>query len=118
MLQKMTYHGYPMTIAQYFHAPQMKALGLGSHDVDKQRVYQQLQHLCRSNICVSKLTSLHLTLQCCQKRLVKVLKYMESLEELVLCITYPSSLGNFLLSLAAEPSSKDWPTWSPIPYRP
>ena len=89
----------------------MKGLGLGSHDDDKQRVYQQLQHLCSSYICASKLTSLHLTVQCCQKRLVKVVKYMEFLEELDLCITYPSSLGNFLLSLAAEPSSKDWPEW-------
>ena len=66
----LTYHGYPMTIAQYFHAPQMKVLGLGSHDDDKQRAYQQLRHLCRSNICFFRLTSLHLTLQCCQKRLV------------------------------------------------
>ena len=63
-----------------------------------------------NQIYVSKLTSLHLTLQCCQKRLVKVLKYVESLEELGLCITDPS-LSNFLLPLAAEPTSKDWPTW-------
>jgi hypothetical protein len=110
--RKLAYHGYPMTVAESFCAPQMRALELGSHDSNKQRVYQQLQHLCRSNVCVSKLTALHLTLQCSQKRLFKVFKNMESLEELVLCISYPSSFGNFLLSLAAEPSSKDWPILS------
>ena len=113
--KNMTYHGYPMTIAQYFHAPQITGLGLGSHDHDNQRVYQQLQYLRRSYICVSTLTSLHLTLQCCQKRLVKVLKYTESLEELVLCIAHPSSSDDFLLSLTAEPPSKDWRTWSKLP---
>jgi hypothetical protein len=34
---KFTYHGYPMTTAQYFHAPLMREMDLRSHDCSEQR---------------------------------------------------------------------------------
>jgi hypothetical protein len=58
---------------------------------------------------MSQLHTLHLVLQCSEKDLIKVLKYMEPLQELIVSIAYPSSFWvNFLESLAAEPSNKDW----------
>jgi hypothetical protein len=59
---------------------------------------------------VSKLTTLHLTFQCSEQVFIKVLKYLILLQELVLSIAYPSpSWQNFLESLAAKPSTNDWP---------
>ena len=108
--RKLTYHGYPMTTAQYFDAPQMRAMGLGSHDCRDQRVYEQLHYLCTLDGRISKLTTLHLTLRCNEQVFRKVLKYMGPLQELVLSIAYPSpSWKRFLESLAAKPSTSDWP---------
>ena len=108
--RKLTYHGYPMTTAQYFHVPQMRAMDLGSHDCREQRVYQQLHYLCTLDGRISKLTTLHLTLQCNEQVFLKVLKYMGPLQELVLSIAYPSlSWKRFLESLAAKPSTRNWP---------
>jgi hypothetical protein len=73
--RKLTYHGYPMTTVQYFHVPQMRAMELGSHDCKERRVYQQLRHLCTVDGRISKLTRLHLTLQCSEQAFIKVLKY-------------------------------------------
>jgi hypothetical protein len=57
-----------------------------------------------------QLHTLHLTLQCSERDFINVLKYMGYLQELVVSIAYPSSSWmNFLQSLAAEPSHKDWP---------
>jgi hypothetical protein len=109
---KLTYHGYPMTTAQYFDVPQMKAMELRSHDCKEKRVYQQLRHLCRVDGRISKLTTLHLTLQCTEQAFIKVLKYLGLLQELVLSTAYRSpSWQNFLESLAAKPSRDDWPDW-------
>jgi hypothetical protein len=59
---------------------------------------------------MSQLHTLHLMLQCSEKDLIKVLKYMELLQELVISIAYPSSSWvSFLESLAAEPSVKTGP---------
>jgi len=108
--KKLTYHGYPMTTAQYFHVPEMTEIGLRSHDCNEQRVFQHLRHLCRVNGRISNLTTLHLTVQCSEQVLVKVLKYLIPLHELALSITYPSpSFQNFLESLAAKPSTNEWP---------
>ena len=71
-----SYHGYPMTTAQYFHVPEMRAMELSSHDYKEQRVYRQLRHLCTMDGQLSKLTSLHLTLQCSERAFIKVLKYL------------------------------------------
>ena len=110
--RKLTYHGYPMDVIQHFHVPQMKAMGLRSHDQKEQRSYYQLHHLCRLNGSISKLTTLHLGLQCSEQAFVKVLKYFGPLEELVLSIAHPSaSWQSFLESLTAKPSTKDWPGW-------
>ena len=111
---KLTYDGYPMTAVQYFHVPQMNAMELGSRDCREQRVYQQLHLLCRLDGGISKLTALHLTLQCSEKVFLRVLKYLDPLRELVLSIAYPSPRWqHFLESLAAKPSTKDWPDhWS------
>ena len=107
--RKLTYHGYPMTVAQYFHAPQMRAVDLGSHDCKEERVYHQFSHLCTLD-GISNLTVLHLTLGCSERVFLKVLQYMGPLEELVLSIAYPShSWQGFLESLAAKPSTMDWP---------
>ena len=112
--QKLTYHGHPMDTAQYFHVPKMRAMELRSHDYDEQRVYQHLRHLFRVYGRTSELTTLHLTLQCSEKVLIKVLKYLVPLQELVLSIAHPSSSWqHFIQSLAAKPSTKDWPVWGP-----
>jgi hypothetical protein len=109
--KKLTYHGHPMTTARYFHVPEMRAMDLRSHDYNEQRVYQQLRHLCRVDRRISNLTTLHLTFQCSEQVLIKVLKYLVSLQELVLSVTYPSpSWQTFLESLAAKlVSTTEWP---------
>jgi len=110
---KLAYHGYPMTIAQYFQVPEVRAMDLRSHDCDEQRVYQHLHHLCRINGRTSNLTTLHLTFQCSEQVLMKVLKYLIPLQELALSTTHPSpSFQNFLESLAATPLTDEWPEWS------
>jgi len=116
--KKLTYHGYPMTTAQYFHVPEMREMDLRSHDCNEERVCQHLRHLSRVNGRFSNLTTLHLTFQCSEQVLMKVLKYLIPLQELALSITHPSpSLQSFLESLAAKPFTDEWPTWlSPIDY--
>ena len=109
---KFSYHGYPMTTVQYFLVPEMRAMDLRSHDCRELRVFQHLRHLCTVDGRMSKLTKLHLTLQCSEQAFVKVLEYFGLLQELVLSIAYPSSSwNNFLVSLAAKPSTTDWPNW-------
>ena len=111
--KKLIYHGYPMTTAQYFHVPKMRAMGLRSHDFKEQRVYHHLRHLCRVDGRISKLTTLHLTFQCSEQVLVKVLKYLVPLQELVLSIAHPSPRWQkFLQSLAAKSSTNESPTWN------
>jgi len=114
--KKLAYHGFPMTTAQYFHVPEMRVMDLRSHDCNKQRVYQHLRHLCRVNGRIPYLTTLHLTLQCNERVLMKVLKYLILLQELDLSITHPSpSFQKFLESLAAKPSTNEllgWQRWS------
>ena len=116
--KKLAYHGYPMTTAQYFHVPEMRALDLRSHDCNEQRVRQHLRRLCRVNRRISNLTTLRLTFQCSEQVLMKVLKYLIPLQELALSITHPSpSFQRFLESLAAKPSTDEWPIWlAPIDY--
>ena len=110
--EKLTYHGHPMTAVQYFRVPKMKAMALRSHDCKDQRTYQHLRHLLRVDGRTSKLTTLHLTFQCSEQALIKVLKYLVPLQELVLSIAHPSpSWQSFLESLVARPSTKDWPVW-------
>ena len=114
--RKFTYHGYPMTTAQYFCVPQMGAMDLRSHDCREQRLYQQLHYLCVVDGRVSKLTTLHLTLQCSEQAFIKVLKYLHLLQELTLSIAHPSASWKGLLqALAAKPSGDDWPDWIPVP---
>ena len=110
--RKLTYHCYPMTTVQYLHAPQMKLLGLGSNDCKERRVYEHLHYLCTLDETIFKLTTLHLTLQCSEQAFVKVLKYFEHLQELVLSTAHPSSSWKcFLNSLAAKGSTNDQPKW-------
>ena len=111
--RKFTYHGYPTTTSQYFHVSQMRAMELRSHDCKEQRVSQQLRNLCTVDGRISKLITLHLTLQCSEQVLVKMLRYLGPLQELFLSIAHPShSWKRFLRSLAAKPSRNDWPDWS------
>jgi len=111
--KKLTYHGYPMATAQCFHAPEMTEIDLRSHDCNEQRVFQHLRHLCRGNGWISNLTALHLTVQCSERVLMKVVKHLIPLRELALSITHPSlSFQSFLESLAAKPSTNEWPGWS------
>ena len=111
--RKFAYHGYPMTTAQYFHAPQMRAMELRAHDCKRKRVYQQLRNLCTMDGRISRLSALHLTLQCSEQVLVEVLRYLGPLQELVLSISHPSySWKSFLESLAAKPSRNDYHDWS------
>ena len=111
--KKFTYHGYPMASVQYFRVPQMKSLELRSHDCKEQRVNRQLHHLCNLDGTISKLTTLHLALECSERALSKVLLYLGALQKLVVSITYPSpSWQSFLQSLAAKPSANDWPEWT------
>ena len=111
--KKFAYHGYPMTTAQYFHVPEMRAMDLRSHDCNEQRVCEHLRHLCRVNGRIYNLTTLHLTFLCSERVLMKVLKHLVPLQELALSITHPSpSFQNFLESLVAEPSTDEWPKWS------
>jgi len=110
--KELAYHGYPMTTAQYFYVPKMRTMDLRSHDFNDQRVYQHLRHLCRVNGRISNLTTLHLTFQCSEQVLMKMLKYLIPLQELVLSITHPSPFfQSFLESLAAKPSTNEWPGW-------
>jgi hypothetical protein len=115
--RKLTYHGYPMATIKHFRVPQMKAMELKSHDCNEQRVYQQLRHLCTLDGRISKLTVLHLTLQCSEQVFLKVLKYMGPLHELHLSVAYPSLFWqDFIESLAAKPSAQDWPIWDSWRY--
>jgi hypothetical protein len=110
--KKLAYHGYPMTTAQYFLVPEMRAMDLRSHDCNEQRAYQHLRHLCRVDGSIPSLTTLHLTFQCSEQVLIKVLKYLVPLRELSLSIAHPSpSWQRFLESLAAKPSTQKWLTW-------
>ena len=105
----LTYQGHPISTLRYFHAPQMKKLLLKSHETRQKRAQEHLDHLCRLDGNFSQLHTLRLTLQCSEKGLIKVLKSMEPLQELILSIAYPSSSWTkFLESLAAVPASKDW----------
>jgi hypothetical protein len=111
--KKLIYHGYPMTTLEYFRIPKVTVMELISHDCKKQRVYQQLHHLCTIDGRMSKLATLHLTLQCSEQALIKVLKYLGLLQELVLSTAHPSpSWRNFLQPLVAKPARENWPDWS------
>jgi hypothetical protein len=71
---------------------------------------EHLRHLCRVNGRISNLTTLYLTFQCSEQVFINVLKYLVSLQELVLSIAHPSpSWQDFLESLAAKPSTTEWP---------
>jgi len=108
----LAYHGHPMTTAQHFQVPEMREMDLRSHDCNEQRVCRHLQHLCRVNGRISNLTTLHLTFQCSEQVLMKVVKYLIPLQELALSITHPSSsFQSFLEALAAKPSTNEWPAW-------
>jgi hypothetical protein len=110
--KKLAYHGYPMTAARYFRVPEMRVMDLRFHDCNEERVYRHLRHLFREDGRISNLTTLHLTFQCSEQVLIKVLKYFIPLQELVLSIAYPSrSWQHFLESLVAKPSPNEWPTW-------
>ena len=110
--KRLSYYGHPMTTARYFYVPKMRSMELTSHDCNDQRAYHHLRHLCRVDRRISKLTILHLTFQCSEQVLIKVLKYLVTLQELVLSIAHPSpSWQNFLESLAASPSTNEWPVW-------
>ena len=110
--KKLTYHCHPITTVRYFHVPEMRAMELKSHDCNKQRVYRHLRRVCRVDGRVSNLTALHLTFQCSEQVLIKVLKYLVPLQELVLSIARPSpSWQHFLEFLAAKPSTREWPVW-------
>jgi hypothetical protein len=104
--RSLTYQGHPMSTLQHFHAPQIKKLVLKSHDTRRERVHQHLDRLCRK---FSRIHTFHLTLESNEKHLIKVLNYMEPLQELVLSIVHPSSSWEDLLeSLAAKRSLEDW----------
>ena len=106
---KLSYHGYPMTTVQYFHIPKVNATELRSHDCNERRVYQQLQYMCTVVVWISKLTTLHLTLQCSEQALMNVLMHSTLLHELILSIAHPSSSWqSFLVSLAAIPHGNGW----------
>jgi len=110
--KKLTYHGHPITTSQYFHVPEMREMELKSHDCNERRVYQHLRHLCRVDERISKLTALHLTFQCSEQVLIEVLKYLVPLQELAFSIADLSpSWQDFLKSLAAKPSTNEFPTW-------
>ena len=112
--KKLTYHCHPISTVRYFYVPEMRAMELKSHDCNEQRVYRHLRRLCRVDGRMTKLTALHLTLQCSEQVLIKVLKYLVPLQELILSIAHPSpSWQNFLESLAANPSTNEWPVWGP-----
>ena len=107
--KKLTYHGHPITTAQNFRVPEMREVELRSHDCKDKRVYQQLHHLFTLDGWVSKLTTLHLALQCSELAFINVLRYLSFLQELNLSIVYPSpSWQSFLESLAAVPYGNDW----------
>jgi hypothetical protein len=111
--KKLVYHGHPMTTARYFHVPEMRVMDLGSNDCNEQRVSRHLHHLCREVGRISHLTTLYITFQCSEQVLVKVLKRLVLLQELVLSIAHPSpSWNSFLESLTAKPSANEWPVWS------
>ena len=107
----LTYQGHPISALQSLHTPQAKKLVLNAHDTKRKRVQQHLD-FCRLDGKLSQLHTLHLTLWCSEGALEHALECMELLQELILSIAYPSSSWEtFLMSLAAEPSSKDWPEY-------
>ena len=112
----LAYQGYPISTLQHFHTPQVNKMVLDTHDTKRKRVQQHLD-LFRLDGKLSQLHTLHLTLSCSEGALTNALEHMEHLQELVLSITYPSSsLESFLMSLAARPSSEDWPEWPYYKY--
>ena len=115
--EKLTYYGHPMTTTRHFHVPNMREMVLKSDDCNEQRVNEHLCHLCRIDGRISSLTTLHLTFQCSERVLIKVLKYLVPLQELVISIAHPSrSWEIFLESLAAKPSTNEWPAWGQWGY--
>jgi len=108
--KKLTYHGHPITTSQYFRVPEMRVMVLKSHDCNEQRVYRHLCYLRRADERISKLTTLHLTFQCSEQVLINVLKYLNPLQKLVFSLADLSpSWQNFLESLAAKPSTNEFP---------
>jgi hypothetical protein len=88
-----------------FSCPQMNAMELGSHDCREQRVYQQLHHLCTLDGRISKLTVLHLTLQCSEQVFQGAEVYGPSAGVgFIHCLSL-SLWQDFLESLAAKPST-------------
>ena len=113
----LAYQGYPISTLLHFHTPKVKEMVLDTHDTKRKRVQQDLD-LLRLDGKLSQLHTLHLTLSCSEGALTNALEHMESLQELVLSIAYPSSsLESFLMLLAAVPSSKDWPKWRYTDHR-
>ena len=109
---KLTYNGYPMTTVQYFSVPKMSAMELGTHDCKEQRVYWQLRHIFTVGGRITILTTLHLTLQCSERAIINVLKYLGLLQEFTISIASPaSSWQSFLHSLAVKPAKNDYPYW-------
>jgi hypothetical protein len=109
----LIYQGHPMITLQHFNAPQVKEMVLNSHDTRRERVQQHLEHLCMVDGKISQLHTLHLTIQCSEKALVTVMKYMWSLQKLILIIAHSSpSWQEFLESLATKPFTSDWPQWN------
>jgi F-box-like len=109
--EKFTYDGYPMTTVEHFRLPEMKSMELRSHDSNQTRVPQQLHQVWTSHESISKLTTLHLTLQCSGKAIIERLKDMGPLQELVLSIPH-RSWHNFLKALAVAPLGNYCPKWS------
>ena len=107
----LAYQGHPIGTLHHFHTPLAKKLVLNTHDTKRNRVQQHLD-LFRIDGKLSHIHTLHLTLWCSEGALANALGCMELLKELILSIAYPSSSWEtFLMSLAAEPSSEDWPQW-------
>jgi hypothetical protein len=108
----LTYEGHPISTLQYFHAPKVQHIALNSYDTRGKRVQRHLDQFCRSDGNFSQLHTLHLTLWCNEEALIDMLKYLVPLQELILSIAYPTASEHFLKSLAAEPSTRDWPEWN------
>jgi hypothetical protein len=100
--------GHPIATIQCFYAAQVNHMVLASYDARGKQVKQHLSHVCRSDGKIYQRHTLHPTLHCSEKALVKVLKYMERLQVLDLSIIQP--WADVLELLAAKPSTKDWPT--------
>jgi hypothetical protein len=111
--KELTLHCYPLTILYAFSFPTLDCLEVGCQNWGKRRGDAQLAPL-RVVDGVSNLRVLHLSIEASEHALVRMLMFMPVLENLMLDLAGPSSLGEgFFADIMAQPLQKQH--WDQLP---